>query len=91
MVRDGCPNRGEVPSAVMDGAAWLVLIPIIVLGLAVWRFGGLAHQAIGSRTCKILAWQLRPLVSCIFEWCRQTAGLENDRGFFVVIARLRVA
>jgi hypothetical protein len=37
MVRDGCPNRGEVPSAVMDGAAWLVLIPIIVLGLAVWR------------------------------------------------------
>src|SRR2546423_8907741 len=32
-----------------------------------------------------------PFVSYISEWCRQTACLENDRGFFVIVAQFRVA
>jgi hypothetical protein len=35
VVRDGRSIRAR--SMVIDGAAWLVLVPIIVLGVAIWR------------------------------------------------------
>jgi len=34
---------------------------------------------------------LPPFVSGVFEGCGQAASLENDRGFLVVVARLRVS
>jgi hypothetical protein len=35
VVGDGSPI--EAPLMVIDAAAWLVLVPIIILGLAIWR------------------------------------------------------